>query len=133
MGVSYYESPAYMVVRSLRKKGYEIANTIGIRENEPDQGAIGILKPKHPVEKGFWVFRRKVKQRALFIGTLWFDNEARGARPDKRWVLEVYGREHVQELMKLAKELAKTYAMDIHVVLRRERPELETYPSDFDL
>jgi len=132
MGVTYYENPTLAVVKLLRERGYEIADCIGMRTHMPDRDAVGILKPRPPVEKKFLFFHRKVKQRALFIGVLWLDNKLRGAKIDKTWILEVYGREYVQELTELAKELEKTHSKDIHVVLEVEKTELETYLSDFD-
>jgi len=132
MGVSYYESPVFAVAKFLRERGYEIADCIGMRTYTPNRAGIGILKPKPPVERRFLFFRLKVEQRALFIGVLWFDNKPRGAKLDKTWILEVNGREYVQELIELAKELAKIHSKDIRVVLKQENSKLETYLRDFD-
>ena len=130
MGVSYYESPVYGVAKHLRARGYKIADYLGVRVREPDKRAIGILKPRPPVVKRSFFFRRKMlEQRALFLGTLWFTE--RGADPEKLWILNVYGRENIQEMTELAEKLSQEFSIDIRVVLDKERTELEPSPSNW--
>jgi len=126
MGVSYYESPVYGVAKYLRAKGYEIADCLGIRVREPSKNVIGILKPRPPVVR-FFFFR--VKQRALFLGVLWFTK--RGATPEKLWILDVYGRENIQEMTELTEKLSQEFSVDIRLNLDDEMTILETYLSDF--
>jgi len=128
MEVSLYEYPVYGVAKYLRARGYEIASLIGVRVREPSKDVIGILKPRPPLVR-FFFFR--VKQRALFIGVLWFTS--RGADPEKLWILDVYGRENIKEMTELAEKLSQEFSVSIRVILDKERTDLESYPSDFSL
>lgn len=67
------------------------------------------------------------KPRPL-VGNLWFTNYAREAT-HKRWVLEVFGREHVELFRKLAEKLARQFEVDIQVRLESEKPRNESIPE----
>ena len=130
MVVTYYESPAYEVARILREKGYRIADITGEECYEPDEDVIGILKGGRRAPGGP-IFGTLFGKRGLFIGRIFFNNKPRGAEVGKRWVLEVYGREYVEELRELAEELSSRYGVDIDVRLKSECPRVETYLWDY--
>ncbi len=131
--ISYHESPAYDVARALRDRGYEIASGTGLRRSEPSHNVVGILKPRDPVQKSFLGPKWDSKQRALYLGTLWLDNRAKGAKHDENWVLEVYGRDNVPELTELVKGLSEPKKVSVQVRLDSEQPRVETYLSDYDM
>ena len=126
--VSYYESPTYAIARTLREKGYEIADGRGRRQTEPKHSVVGILKPRDPIQKSFLGIKWNKGQKALYLGTLWLNSQLMGARSDENWVLEVYGRENVPELTKLVEELSEPSSTRVQVTLGREQPKVETYP-----
>ena len=129
--VSYHESPAYSVAKGLRENGYEIANSSGLMQTEPNHDVIGILKGREPVQKSFSGLKWNKSQRAFYLGTLWLNNQARNAKEDKNWVLEVYGREYVSELTKLVKNLSEPNEVKVQVRLESEIPRVEVYDSDY--
>jgi len=119
------------IVNELKGKGYKIANCLGIAELPTDKTHIGILKSristKRRIPKGLLKFRT----RALFIGTLWLNNEARGAKVDKQWILEVYGKEHLEELTEVVKKIAKRYKVNVVVNLEDNKPHFERFYSEY--
>jgi len=130
--ISYHESPTYAIARTLKDKGYQIADSTGMRVSEPSHDVLGILEPRNPIEKSFLGFKWNKKQRALYEGTLWINNQARGAKPDENWVLEVYGRNNVPKLTELVRELSEPKGVSVQVRLDSEQARVETYLSDYD-
>jgi len=126
--ISYYESPTYAIAETLREKGYQIADTEGVRVLELDELShyyLGILEPQEPIELRLLGLNFPKKQKALYLGTLWVDNQSRGAIPDKNWVLDVYGRDNVPKLMELVKELSEPNNVCVQVGLVSEQPREE--------
>ena len=128
--VTYKESVAYAIAETLREKGYEVASCSGMRQTEPDHNVIGILNPKNSIQKSFLGI--KGYKRASFLGTLWLENESRGAEENKKWVLEVYGRENIPELTELVKELSGPSGVRVQVILDSEQPVFEKHLSDYN-
>jgi hypothetical protein len=126
--ISYYESPVYAVRKKIEEKGYIAARAGRCVYLEPANEEIGIYKRRAPV-RGFLGFMHK--QRALYIGSLFFNNDERNAIPDENWVLEVYGREHVKELTELAKDISAPYKVNVQIRLEKEESEEALYPGDF--
>ncbi len=129
-GVSSYKSPAYEIARKLRQMGYEIADCIGMRQNEPDRDSVGILQLRDPVQKSFLGIKYNKKQRALYLGTLWLDNPPRKAKEDEKWILDVYGKENISQLTDVVKKLSESYSIKFQVELKTENPKLETFLDD---
>lgn len=123
--ITYHEY-SVAVAKTLREKGYEIADQNGEHEDEPYKDVIGILKPR-VIQKKFLGFKWNSKQEGLYIGNLWLQNEARGAIIDKNWVLEVYGRDYVFELTEIVKEISEPHQVKIQIMLDSEKPKSETY------
>ncbi len=128
--VSYYESPAYELARKLRQMGYEIANCIGLRKTEPEKDNIGILKSRD-IQKSFLGIKYIKKYRALHIGTLWFDEPPRKTEENKKWYLDVYGRENISQLTKIVKNLSKPYKVKVQVGLKSEISKVESFLEDY--
>ena len=126
------DSPVYGVIELLSERGYETTNRHGQRVPEPDHCAVGILKPRQ-FQIGFGRFKFGIRQRGLYLGILWLDDESRGARPDKEWVLDVYGRENIPESQRLAEELRRPYDVKIQVRLDGENPRDEYVFADCDV
>ncbi len=113
----------------LATKGFVIASCCGCAEEISDTSSIGLLvdNPNRPVGGRFLGFGGK--RRRDFVGVLWLSNEVRRAN-HKNWVLEVYGRENVARLQKIAEELARDFEVDVHVRLEREKVSSEYFPGD---
>lgn len=127
----YPKSLFSKIVNELKGKGYKIANCIGIAELPADKTHVGILKSRKPTERKILSGLLKFRKRALFIGVLWLNNKARGAEVDKRWILEVYGKEDVEELTEVVKRIAEHYNVDIVINLESDRPRLERFYSGY--
>jgi len=74
-----------------------------------------VVKPKVPR----FVFREKPR---VLIANLWFKNEVRHAT-HKKWVLEIFGREHIEFFKDLAHKLVEGFKVEIHVRLKSEKPQ----------
>ncbi len=97
------------ISKTIIKQGYRIYNT------DLDNDLLYIQKLEKGTKRG--IFGQKLKDNYVRIGELWLDNKPREAVHDKNWVLEIYKKVHVEELKKLAQELAKTYNVNVHVSL----------------
>lgn len=64
----------------MKAKGYKIANCVGIAELPTDKTHIGILQPRKNKGRKTPFELLKFRTRALFIGVLWLNNEARQAK-----------------------------------------------------
>ena len=53
--ITYHEN-SVAVAKTLRENGYEIADCVGNREDEPNQDVIGILKPRESIQKKFFIY-----------------------------------------------------------------------------
>ena len=62
-----------------------------------------------------WFFGMCRKARPM-VANIWFTNEARKAT-HKKWVLEVFGREHVEFFKGFAAKLTEYFKVEIHVRL----------------
>ncbi len=136
--VTFEEPDALRVADTLIEKGYVIASQYGNRVSEPSHDAIGILKPQKSLDEtvvktGLFGRKREVKIKhekiASFPGTLYFSNERLGAGDEIKWVLNVYGRENKDEMVKLAKELTKLYKVPITVKIETLYPKSEDDPN----
>jgi hypothetical protein len=123
------ETPlAYRVAEHLIKQDYRISDVRGMRCNEPRPHVIGILQPRETDETHFGLFPKTL--RAFYVGTLWLDNERKGATPDKNWVLEAYGHNQAIEIMDTLEEIAKKQSVKIDIYVESNKPRYEMYPED---
>ena len=119
------------IAKAFEEKGYKIANCIGITEYPLDKTHVGILKPQKSTKRKSMFGLLKLRTRALFIGVLWLNNEARGAKVGKQWVLEVYGKDYIKELTKVVKKIADRYNVNVVVNLESKEPYFERFYSEF--
>lgn len=128
--VLYSESILLDVFKSIAKfsegKGYALGNFDGsIIEPRVSSGVMSILEPR-PSEKKIWKIEKK--QKAINMGRLWFNS--RGAEESKKWIIEVFGRENIEKMEELARELFGEYSIPISIVLKRETLKMETRLDD---
>ena len=123
-------SKTFAVADALRETGYAIED-VGQGAN-----ALGLfyLHPKTPVETvdylfGFlWPIKGR---RRDWLATLWLDNDARNARRDSRWVIEVFGDQYFDRVLAVADRLEKRFGADIFVELTSHVRRYEHAPIDF--
>jgi hypothetical protein len=127
------ENPVYRIAEGLKEEGYAPAGRLGIKQNEPnrlDPNMVGILKERKAIEKSFFGFKYNQPQRAFHLGTIWINDEDKGAKEDKKWILEVCGKKYESKLTELVEKLALPYNVQVETILSRKTPKLETYLSD---
>jgi hypothetical protein len=101
----------------LKDRGYGIAENLSGRKVEEPQpnisgefNAMGILTHATPIVLGIRIPFPKIW---AFPATLWIDNRTRGAEPNNHWVLDVYGREQLENAQRLGEQLAKPYGVEV--------------------
>ncbi len=131
--VEYQEPLSIKVGRFLLSKGFDLADSTGMAARSPVQSdSLGILRKDAEAKPRTYLFGLiKRKPRRMFLGTVWFSNSPRGAT-EQNWVFEVYGRKRVELVRQLAEEMASTFNAKIDLRLVRERPDVETYLSDYN-
>lgn len=117
--VDYYEHPGHSAERALKDKGY-VPIPIG-REMRP--AGLEILKYREPVRYFFRLFEKH--QPAYHAGNLIFATTSDEYKPDKKWLLNVFGDEFVDELSKIVEELARKHNVQVEVRLGSTQPKFE--------
>jgi len=131
--VDYQESIAIKVGRFLLSKGLDTADSTGVARSLVQANELGILRKDPEAKPRKYMFGLiKREPRRGFLGTIWFNNSARGAS-EQNWVFEAYGRKHVEFVRQLAEEMASTFSVKIVLRLVREQPDVETSPSDYSM
>lgn len=132
--VDYQEALSIKVGRFLFSKGFDLASCTGLASNSlVETCSLGILckDPEAKPQKYFFGLITREPRRE-FIGRVWLSNTARGAN-EQNWVLEAYGRKHVELVRQLAEEMASTFNAKITIRLVREQSALETLLSDYGM
>ena len=126
-----YEPLAVKVGKWLLEKGYASADSWGLAEPLRLANSLGILKNDPHIKRyNRFLFFINLRMRRDFLGTIWFEDGVRNAKPE-RWVFEIYGNTHVEEVRKLAEEMAKTFDVKIAVRLLSKEIRLERFLFDF--
>lgn len=139
--VSYVESKRVKIERWLAQKGFFLGSpTSGARnldgsrwEGDLDDG-FGLIMQKSP-RKSFWGFTIKPADEK-FIASIWLQDPSdplsrkKVGASSNSWVIEVYGREHFDSLIRLSKEMSGIFNVKIHVRLEREHPRSANYYMD---
>jgi len=125
-----FENPAYGVAQKVREEGYEIAGHMGIKQKRPTHNMVGILKEREPFKKKMYGIKWKFNPRAFHLGTIWINHYERGAKEDKKWIMEVYGKKYLPKLTELAEKLSSDYNVEVEVKLAGNFPRRQTYLSD---
>lgn len=127
----YREEISIRVWNFLLKKGYYIADCIGIEICSPAKTCgIGILYKDPNVKPRECFFGLiKTKPRKRFLGVIWLENYMRRADA-YNWIFEIYGREYADKMKALAEEMAEAFKVRISVRLVEEQPRDEMFVSD---
>lgn len=137
--VDYQEATSIKVGRWLLQKGFFPALDSGeALESLREDFLLGILykDPEAKPKKHFFGLTTEYPRR-VFLGVVWFKhdknnpNESRGA-DEKNWVLRVYGREAIELVNSLAKEMASAFGINIFLRLVQEESRFEMFGSDYD-
>jgi hypothetical protein len=99
-----YADLASWITQRIRKGGYELAQ-------ELSQDLIGILEPRGKIG-------------SLYIGRLWLRFPPLGAGKEKL-VMEVFGRENLEKLTQLARELTKEKEIRIELILAGKKSRVK--------
>lgn len=116
----------------LREEGYWAGSCIGTISSwdlteRADQFGLIIPPIKRYSRKFLWF---KTRNRGQFIGVVWLNNSPRDASL-KQWVIEVYGRENLSQLIELANKLKEEFNVPKIVVrLIDEQSRQEELPGD---
>lgn len=98
-------------------------------DREVPKDAIGLLLP-HPPDERPWprnlIFPVQCWERP-FVGVLWLSHLEKGAVGD-HWLLEVYGKEHLRNMMSLMRELAVEFDSRVDLRLVDEHARREVVP-----
>jgi hypothetical protein len=131
--LSFWENPVYKIAEGLRKEGYEVAGHMGVKvpeQKQPPCNMVGILKERDPIQKSFFGIKYNKSRRAFHLGTIWINNEEKGAIEDEKWILEVCGEKYKSKLTELVEKIALPYNVQVETILSRKTPMRETYLSD---
>ena len=125
--------PSYSVSEELKKRGYCLAGHMNLKIGKQKKSLssfIGILKNQKPIQKKILGIKLNKKQKAIYIGKIWFNNKSKNADENKKWILQVYGRRHLSEMTKLFNSLSKPYGVKLDVHLKSEYIVKENYLFD---
>ena len=70
-------------------------------------------------------------RRRDHLASLWFDNAARRAQRQSRWVFDVFGAVNVDRIYLLACQLEKEFCVTVHVELSSDCRRYEDAPIDY--
>jgi len=131
--VDYQESISIKVGRFLISKGFGPALGSGLALNSlVAADSLCILYEDADAKPRKYLFGLiKRKQRRMYLGTIWFSNDARSASK-QNWVFDMYGRKYVELVRQLTEEMARTFNVKITLRLIAEEPGVEKYMSDYD-
>jgi hypothetical protein len=102
--------------------GYGMARE-SIHPEEESAGPIGLLLRVDQPQMSWWKRLWKSRARMPFVGILNIEEK-------RNWLLEVYGRKHLELLRKMADDLASHFSIEIHVRLVAEGEKSQYYSSD---
>ncbi len=117
--ITYQEKMEVYIAKILKKKGYRIASSSGKEISHTPEKWLGILCPEKTIQKKFLFFNVTKSLPADYIGKFTIESQA--------IFLEVYGREYIQKLMDITKEISISYKGKLHIQLKSEKPLLEEF------
>ena len=122
--VTYHEPLELTVAREVRAAGYKLPKPgeVSVRSIRSDGFSIGVVK-------GF------IFKEAANVGDLYFEGyhpyDRSPSKDPKAWILEVYGREYVDELTIAISRIAQNHDANLEVRLRREEVRWDFSPATF--
>ena len=113
IGLGSAESLVVGIAKIVKEKGYQIANSLGAKIEEPHGDTVGILKIL-PAKKGLFGMK---EQEPIFLGRILTRDFYTGST--SKWVLEVYGKQNLAEAEEIRKALKSRYEkVDIRIDLK---------------
>lgn len=132
----YRDSISVRVGEFLLIKGFYLGDSVGMAlgplVHEHDSLSVLYKNPEAKLQKSFFGLIKKPEPRRIFLGTIWFNNEARRA-DEKNWVFETRGRKYVGLVKRLSDDLVSTFDVKISIRFLHEQPEFETFLSDYSM
>jgi hypothetical protein len=133
--VTFHEPLGPRIASVIAACGYKVGGYSGLVKgnltNIVTDPGIGIYS--HDAVAGpplFGLFRHKARRR--WLGTVWF-NLARLGATQQRFVIEVNGRDVVEECTRLASQIVEKFDVDVDLMLDSEHEQREWFLSDCDL
>lgn len=131
-------SPAetsYNIAKALQDEGYR---TRGIRVSDPEKAGysgLGILAVAYFPDSAINTVLGKVgikrSQRAYNLGTLWIQDEEKGAKHDETWVLESNGIDNTARLSAILSPLSEQSNVSLEVKLDLSPGKIEKLPRTY--
>src|SRR3989338_138779 len=122
--------PAY-VAEELKREGYEIATSYGMRVYAPEKDAIGILGPEIQRTRKFLGIIPISKLERDYVANLYLNNPSLEAKEDKIWILDVYGDNNLKNLQKITEGIATIIGnIGLHTRLESREPKKEEFFPD---
>lgn len=114
------------VINSIEEIGYKVGDRDGTRSIFPEyNNGISIIDPNA------LNLLRRISRSIGFIprghqtGILWFYNDLPPATPTDRWALQVFGDEHLEDMLNLGNHLWERHKVPIRTYLYSEQFRLE--------
>ncbi len=128
--VEYEEPISIGVGKIIIANGLYIADSFGTASSLDRTNEIGILLKNPNMKPRRYLFNLiPEKPRREFIGTIKFNDS--GAS-EQKWIFEVYGNKYVGLAQRLSEDLALIFDVRIIVILVREHPKVEIFPSEYN-
>lgn len=138
--VDHYESIAMQVGRFLLSKKFDLADNTGTAclLDEVDSISIlgselGILYKDPNAKPHKYLFGLiTLKPRRIFLGIFWLINSVRGAN-EQNWIFEAHSHKHLELIRPLIQEMVSIFNVNITLHIVYNKPDNETYLSDYDM
>lgn len=121
----------------LLEEGYGLADCTGLSMSISHlrilNDAVGLLVINKPIirEYLFGLIKITKKFRRSLVGVIWLENRYRKANY-KNWVLEVHGKEYLEQLKSLAQKMSFAFKVKISIRLISDHAQTEGFIGDGD-
>ena len=127
--ITYHEPASHKVAEKIQEQGYLISDNWGNTSishlDDLSDWCLSILKAREgTLTRRFLCFEWEKPLKPIYMADLILQNEYKGAKENSRWVLEVYGRDNIQELTDLVGKIAREESVNLHVELNQERTKI---------
>jgi len=123
-----YISPVFKLAKDIVESGWLYGNCLNSisKDFEPsERNSIGIYREiKDTIEPWFFgLLKKKVHHQNPKIGMIWINNQSRGAYETTKWVLEIFGNEHIEKLKEF---IENTCPVKVEIVLASHNESIYT-------
>jgi len=115
-GINYHEPISFTLAKYFKDNGYDYRGSIQ-NKKKVYHDRIEIIELIEEPKKYLFGLIKISKKTTLYLASLWFNNQARGASEDSRWVIEVFGRESIHKLEPHLKKFTEHYDVSLDVRL----------------